>query len=78
VGHKEVPVTLLRKRVLEELERRNYSQANRVDRQARALPTRHFQRQRISREASGHTERTHGIDKWTNDFNEFPTKTTST
>src|ERR1700722_17809906 len=27
VGHKEVPVTQLRKRVLEELERRNYSQA---------------------------------------------------
>jgi len=27
VGHKEVPVTQLRKKVLEELERRNYSQA---------------------------------------------------
>ena len=27
MGHKEVPVTQLRKRVLEELERRNYSKA---------------------------------------------------
>ena len=27
LGHKEVPMTQLRKRVLEELERRNYSQA---------------------------------------------------
>ena len=27
MGHKEVPVTQLRKKVLEELERRNYSQA---------------------------------------------------
>jgi hypothetical protein len=27
VGHREVPVTQLRKKVLEELERRNYSQA---------------------------------------------------
>jgi integrase/recombinase XerD len=29
MGHKEVPVTQLRKKVLEELERRNYSQATR-------------------------------------------------